>query len=207
MPSQLLATKFYVPRPRSGLVARPGLTDRLRGGAESRLTLISAPAGFGKSTILAEWLARPTDGSVTAWLSLDAGDDHPTTFWSHLIAALQVSRPGIGASSLALLESSDRAIEAVVAPLLNELAALSEPLVLVLDDYHVIESREIQNGMTFVLDHLPAHVRVVMATRVDPALPLARMRARGELIEIRASDLRFTPDEAGSYSTGSWAWV
>ncbi len=202
MPSQLLATKFYVPRLRTGLVPRPSLTDRLLRGAESKLTLISAPAGFGKSTLLAEWLATPSDGLVTAWLSLDAGDDQPSTFWSHLIAALQVARPAIGASSLSLLEKADRSIETILAPLLNELDALSEPVVLVLDDYHTIDSPEIQIGMTFVLDHLPAHVRLVIATRVDPALPLARMRARGELIEIRASDLRFTSDQAGSYLNG-----
>ena len=198
----LLATKFYVPRPRTGLVHRPSLTHRLLGGTESKLTLISAPAGFGKSTLLAEWLAAPTDGSLTAWLSLDSGDDHPSRFWPHLIAALQTAVPGVGATSLALLESADRSIETILAPLLNELDEQSSDIVLVLDDYHVIDSQEIQIGMSFVLDHLPAHVRLVIATRVDPALPLARIRARGELIEIRASDLRFTSDEAVAYFNG-----
>jgi LuxR family maltose regulon positive regulatory protein len=202
MASQLLATKFYVPRPRSGLVPRPSLTGRLLGGTESKLTLISAPAGFGKSTLLAEWLAAPIDGSVTAWLSLDPGDDHPSTFWPHLIAALQSARPGIGASSLSLLESPDLSIQAILAPLLNELNELPDDIVLVLDDYHTIDSQEIQVGMTFMLDHLPAHVRLVIATRTDPALPLARLRARGELIEIRAGDLRFTSDEADAYFNG-----
>jgi LuxR family maltose regulon positive regulatory protein len=183
-------------------VPRPSLTGRLLGGSESKLTLISAPAGFGKSTLLAEWLAVPTDGSVTAWLSLDAGDDHPSTFWPHLIAALQTAQPGIGAKSLSLLESPDRSIEAVLAPLLNELDALTHDIVLVLDDYHVIDSSGIQIGMSFVLDHLPARVRLVIATRIDPALPLARLRARGQLIEIRAADLRFTPDEAVAYFNG-----
>ena len=181
---------------------RPSLTDRLLGGTEAKLILISAPAGFGKSTLLAEWLAKPTDGSVTAWLSLDAGDDHPSQFWPHLIAALQTAIPGVGMTSLALLESPDRSVETIVAPLLNELDALSHGVVLVLDDYHMIDSQDIQRGMSFVLDHLPAHVRLVIATRVDPALPLARMRARGDLIEIRASDLRFTPDEAVAYFNG-----
>ena len=161
MPSPLLATKFYVPRPRTGLVLRPSLTDRLLGGTEAKLILISAPAGFGKSTLLAEWLAKPTDGSVTAWLSLDAGDDHPSQFWPHLIGALQTAIPGVGMTSLALLESPDRSVETIVAPLLNELDALSHGVVLVLDDYHVIESQDIQRGMSFVLDHLPAHVRLV----------------------------------------------
>ncbi len=202
MASQLLATKFYVPKPRSGIVPRPSLTDRLLRGTQSKLTLISAPAGFGKSTLLAEWLSAPTEGSVTAWLSLDPGDDDPATFWTQVIAALQTARPGIGASSLSMLESLDRPIETVLAPLLNELDAISDETVLVLDDYHTIDTPDVQAGMTFVLDHLPAHVRLVIASRTDPALPLARMRARGELIEIRAGDLRFTPDEADAYFNG-----
>jgi len=199
MASQLLATKFYVPRPRSGLVPRPSLIERLLQGTESKLTLVSAPAGFGKSTLLAEWLAAPRKDSVTAWLSLDPGDDHPSIFWPHLIAALQTARPDIGASSLALVESSERSIGAFLAPLINELDAVDGGLVLVLDDYHVIGSPEIEAGMVFLLEHLPARVRLVIATRTDPALPLARMRAQGELIEIRAGDLRFTPDEADAY--------
>src|SRR4051794_40749978 len=202
MPSHLLATKFYVPRPRAGLVPRPSLTDRLLGGSEAKLILISAPPGFGKSTLLAEWLATPTDGAVTAWLSLDAGDDHPSQFWPHLIAALQTAIPGVGATSLALLESPDRSVELILAPLLNELDALSRDVVLVLDDYHVIDSQDIHLGLSFVLDHLPARMRLVIATRVDPALPLARMRARGDLVEIRAGDLRFTSDEAVAYFNG-----
>lgn len=202
MASQLLETKFYVPKPRGGLVPRPSLTDRLLHGTRSKLTLISAPAGFGKSTLLAEWLAAPEAGSLTAWLSLDGDDDHPVTFWTHLIAALQMARPGIGASSMALLESPDRPIEVVLAPLLNELHALPDEIILILDDYHVIGSPEIQAGMTFVLDHLPADVRLVLASRTDPALPLARLRARVELIEIRAGDLRFTADEADTYFNG-----
>ncbi len=202
MPGQLLATKLYAPKPRSGLVPRPGLTGRLLRGTESRLTLISAPAGFGKSTLLAEWMAAPAVGSVVAWLSLDPGDDHPVAFWTQVIAALRTVKPDIGARSLSLLESPDRPIDAVLAPLLNELDAQSGNIVLVLDDYHTIGSPDVQAGMTFMLEHLPAHVRLVIASRTDPALPLARLRARGELIEIRASDLRFTPDEADAYLNG-----
>jgi LuxR family maltose regulon positive regulatory protein len=171
MPSHLLATKFYVPRPRTGIVPRPSLTDRLLGGTEAKLILISAPAGFGKSTLLAEWLATPTDRALTAWLSLDAGDDHPSQFWPHLIASLQAAIPGVGATSLALLESPDRSIELILAPLLNELDGLPDDIVLVLDDYHVIDSRDIHLGLSFVLDHLPERMRLVIATRVDPGLP------------------------------------
>ncbi len=183
MTSSLLETKFYAPGRRSGLVPRPHLTDRLHRGTQSRLTLVSAPAGFGKSTLLAEWLAAaPPDGSVTAWLSLDPSDNHPVVFWTHLIAALQAAAPGVGASALSLLESPERSIEAVLAPLLNELNAVPNDIVLVLDDYHAIDAHEIQAGMAFMLEHLPAQVHLVIATRADPAVPLARLRSRSELV-------------------------
>jgi LuxR family maltose regulon positive regulatory protein len=204
--SSLLETKFYAPRRRSGLVPRPHLAERLHRGTQSRLTLVSAPAGFGKSTLLAEWLAAaPADGSVTAWLSLDPSDNHPVVFWTHLIAALQAVEPGVGARALSLLESPVPSIEAVLAPLLNELNSVPNDIVLVLDDYHTIDAHEIQVGMAFLLDHLPANAHLVIATRADPALPLARLRARGELVEIRAVDLRFTPDEAAAYLNGEMA--
>jgi LuxR family maltose regulon positive regulatory protein len=201
--SPLLDTKLYAPRRPKGLVSRPHLTDRVQRGTQSKLTLVSAPAGFGKSTLLAEWLGvAPADGSLTAWLSLDAGDNHPVVFWPYLIAALRTVAPTVGAKTLALLDAPDRSIEAALAPLLNELNALPHDLVLVLDDYHTIDSPEIQIGMAFLLENLPAQVHLVLATRADPALPLARLRARGELIEIRAVDLRFTPDEASAFLNG-----
>ncbi len=203
MTSSLLDSKFYAPRRRNGLVPRPHLTDRVQRGTQSKLTLVSAPAGFGKSTLLAEWLGvAPADRSVTVWLSLDPGDNHPVAFWTHLIAALRTVAPTVGAKALTLLESPDRSIEAVLAPLLNELNALPDDIVLVLDDYHAIEAPEIQVGMAFLLEHLPAQVHLVIVTRADPALPLARLRAQGDLIEIRAIDLRFTPDEASAFLNG-----
>jgi LuxR family maltose regulon positive regulatory protein len=201
--SSLLDTKFYAPRRRTNLVPRPHLTDRIQRGTESKLTLVSAPAGFGKSTLVAEWFeVAEAAGSTTAWLSLDSADNHPVEFWTHMIAALQTVVPTVGATSLTLLGSPDPSIERVLAPLLNELNALPHDLMLVLDDYHVIDSSEIQVGMTFLLEHLPARAHLVIATRSDPALPLARLRARGELLEVRAVDLRFTPDEASSFLNG-----
>ena len=199
--SPLLATKLSVPRRRRGLVPRPRLRERLDRGSESKLTLVSAPAGFGKTTLLAEWLAAAADDKRSAaWLSLDPSDNQPASFWSYLIAALQTVEPGLGASALALLQSPQPPpIEAVLATLLNELCAVQNNLVLVLDDYHVVDGRDVQDGMVFLLDHLPPRMHLMIASRADPALPQARLRARGELVEIRAADLRFRPDEAAAY--------
>ena len=204
MATSLLQTKLYAPRRRRGLVPRPQLTDLLARGAETKLTLVSAPAGFGKTTLLAEWLSEAAEaGSATAWLSLDVGDNEPAVFWSHVIAALQGALPGVGTTALALLGSSGAPAAAVLAPLINELAAVPGQVVLVLDDYHAIDAPEIHDGMAFFLEHLPANLHLVITTRMDPALPLARLRARGELTEIRAADLRFTPDEAAAYFNGT----
>jgi len=200
MASPLLETKLHVPRRRRGLVARPRLNERLRRAAESTLTLVSAPAGFGKTTLLAEWLAAaPADGRCAAWLSLDQRDNDPALFWTYLITALKTAAPGVGAGALSLLQSPQPPIEVVFASLLNDLDAISNDVVLVLDDYHVIDSRDVQDGMAFLLDHLPPQIHLVIAGRADPTLPLARLRGRGELVEIRAADLRFTPDEAAAY--------
>ena len=203
--SPLLETKLYVPRPRRTLVVRQRLLERLVQGAESRLTLISAPAGFGKSTLVAAWLAAsPGGGPSAAWLSLDQGDNLPVTFWTYLIAALQTAVPGIGAGALALMQGPQPPpIQAVLAALLNDLGTVQGEVVLVLDDYHVIVAHEIDDGMTYLLERLPPRIRLVITTRADPALPLARLRGRGELVEIRAADLRFTPDEAAAYLNGA----
>jgi LuxR family transcriptional regulator, maltose regulon positive regulatory protein len=200
----LLETKLYVPRPRRELVSRPRLSERLGRGSASKLTLISAPAGFGKTMLLAEWLAAvPAGRPPVAWLSLDQADNQPMSFWPYLVSALQVIAPGVGEAAIALLRAPQPApIETVLATLLNELGGLPSDVVLVLDDYHVIDAPDIHGGMAFLLDHLPRQVHLVIATRSDPALPLARLRARGELVEIRAADLRFTPDEAAAYLNG-----
>jgi LuxR family maltose regulon positive regulatory protein len=203
-PAALLETKFYAPRSRRGLVPRPRLSQRLDRGSALKLVLVSAPAGFGKTTLLTEWLAAgpaaPGDQRLAAWLSLDRGDNDPTSFWTYVIAALRTVAPGVGDSALALLQAPRPSpIERVLTVLLNDLSAVAGEIVLVLDDYHVIDASDVQDGVAFLLDHLPPGLHVVIAGRADPALPLARLRARGELAEIRAAELRFTPDEAAAY--------
>ena len=204
VPAPLLETKLYVSRSRRGLVPRPRLSERLDRGIASKLMLVSAPAGFGKTTLLTEWLAAgpaaPADERLAAWLSLDRGDNDPASFWTYVIAALRTVASGVGESALALMQAPQPPpIETVLTVLLNDLRATAGDIVLVLDDYHVIDARDVQDGMAFLLDHLPPQLHVVIAGRADPALPLARLRGRGELVEIRAAELRFTPDEAAAY--------
>jgi ATP/maltotriose-dependent transcriptional regulator MalT len=204
VPTLLLETKLYAPRPRSSMVPRPRLTERLERGAAARLLIVSAPAGFGKTTLLTEWLTaqRPdrTQRRV-AWLSLDAADNEAASFWAYVIAALRMAASGAAESARSLLDDPRLpSVETLLTMLLNDLSrSAAGEIVLVLDDYHVIDSRDVQDGMAFLLDHLPPQLHVVIAARADPPLPLARLRARGELTEVRAKDLRFTPDEAATY--------
>jgi LuxR family maltose regulon positive regulatory protein len=199
MAGPLLETKLHVPRWRRSLVTRPRLSERLSRGAESALTLVSAPAGFGKTTLLAEWVAAAAAGGRSvAWLSLDQRDNDPALFWAYLVAALNTV-PGVGAGALSVLQPPQPPNEASLVALLNDLDAISDDVVLVLDDYHVIDARDVQDGMAFLLEHLPPQIHLVIASRTDPPLPLARLRGRGELAEIRAADLRFTPGEAAAY--------
>jgi LuxR family maltose regulon positive regulatory protein len=200
VPGSIIQTKLYVPRRRGATVPRPRLSDRLSCGTHARLMLVSAPAGFGKTTLLAAWLASPAQRErLTAWLSLDQSDNDPAGFWTYVIAAVQRVAPGVGRSSLALIEAAHTPIELVLGTFLNELSTVPNALMLVLDDYHVIGDRRVHDGMVFLLDRLPPHVHLVIASRADPSLPIARLRARGELVEIRAADLRFTPNEAAAY--------
>ena len=198
MPSQLLDTKLFAPRRRRGLVDRPRLVERMNRGVESKLTLISAPAGFGKSTLLAEWRETYTaPGSSTAWLALDSSDSDPAVFWANVVAALQTIRPSVGDAGRMAGEPAD--LESLLTSMLNELATEPGDIILVLDDYHAVDGPGVHEGMGFLVEHVPPQVHVVIATRADPPFPLARMRARGELVEIRVADLRFTPDEAAAY--------
>ena len=204
MPAPILATKLYIPPPRPRVVHRARLIDRLQAGLQRApgVILISAPAGFGKTTLVSEWLAGR--GGVTpplpiAWLSLDKEDDDLPRFLAYFIAALQTIAPAVGEATLGALHASQPPpADVLLTALLNDLAALGET-VLVLDDYHVIESPAIEEALTFFVDHLPPQFRLVIATREDPPLPLARLRARGQLTELRATDLRFTSAEAADF--------
>jgi len=210
----ILATKLYIPPTRPKIVLRPRLIERLNEGLSSgcKLTLISAPAGFGKTTLVSEWVAvceRPV-----AWLSLDEGDNDPTQFLTYLVAALQTLvlrsprrgsevegiAPNIGAGVLGALQSPQPpSIESILTILLNEITTIPDHFILVLDDYHVIDSKAVDEALTFLVKHLPLQMHLVIASREDPPLPLSRLRARGQLTELRAADLRFTPAEAAEF--------
>jgi LuxR family maltose regulon positive regulatory protein len=241
MGAPLLTTKLYIPPPRSNLVPRPNLVLRLDEGLQlgHKLTLVSAPAGFGKTTLLSEWIAgglsrhrlapqgsrpprvlrggsssAPQPNGVragtgrTGWLSLDEDDNDLARFLTYLVAALQTIEGNLGQGVLAALQSPGAVnAEAILTPLINEIAGLPDHLILVLDDYHVIESQPVDNALVFFLDHLPPHtgahggMHLVIAGRSDPSLPLSRLRAGGQMTEIRAADLRFTLDEVAVFLT------
>jgi LuxR family maltose regulon positive regulatory protein len=212
MPVSVLMTKLFVPPPRPNLVPRPRLIARLDAGLRlgHRLTLISAPAGFGKTTLVSEWVhkagAHGDAPSHVAWLSLDEGDNDPARFLAYLIAALRTVEASIGKGVVSALQSPEvedastaPPAEAVLTSLINETAAFPGSIVLVLDDHHTIESTPVDHALAFLLERLPPQMHLVIATREDPHLPLARLRARGQLTEIRSSDLRFTSSEAAEF--------
>jgi LuxR family maltose regulon positive regulatory protein len=193
----LLAAKLRVPRLRPGFASRPRLLERLAEDMGRDLVLLCAAPGFGKTSLMADW-ARRRERPV-GWLSLDAGDNDPVRFWRHVGAALDGAHPGVAARVAALLEDVQPAsFEAVVTTLVNDLADASEEVVLVLDDYHLIQAPPVHGSLGLLLEHLPGSLRLVLASRADPPLPLARLRARGQLGELREQDLRFTPEEAAA---------
>jgi LuxR family maltose regulon positive regulatory protein len=244
MSTPLLATKLYIPPPRAKVVSRPRLLERLNEGLQQTpsVALISAPAGFGKTTLLSSWIddvqtepagqkkvvnpksktlapgahplapdARPglprvrVPGSAgvanrVAWLSLDEGDNDPARFLTYIIAALQTVSANTGEGILGVLQSPQPPpLESILTILLNDITTISDDFILVLDDYHLIETKAVDQALTFLLEHLPPHMHLVIATREDPQLPLARLRARGQLTELRAADLRFTLSEAAEF--------
>jgi LuxR family maltose regulon positive regulatory protein len=192
----LLATKLHTPRARRGFVPRPRLVERLTDGLAAELTLVCAPAGFGKTTVLGDWARRSQ--TPVAWLSLDPADNDPVRFWRYVTAALDQAGQGVSGPVEALLRDPQTPPEAVVTVVVNALAARPGRLALVLDDLHLIEAAPIHHSLGLLLDRLPAQLRLVLASRADPPLPLARLRARGQLVELRAADLRFTAEEVAA---------
>lgn len=204
---ELLRTKLAIPRLRSAAVSREPLLDSLDNGLEGKLTLLFAPAGFGKTTLISEWAVRLnqryTSPSV-AWVSLDAGDNDPSRFWRYVVAACQIFDAGIGASALAQLKAPRKPMfEVILTALLNELSGLSGRYVLVLEDYNVITEPSIHHALSFMLDHLPTTLHVVIMSRSEPPLPLARLRASHELHELDGSDLRFSALETRTFLQNS----
>src|SRR5436853_3012742 len=198
MPTPSLATKLYIPPLRPNVVSRPRLLERLNEGLHGKLTIIAAPAGFGKTTLVSEWVAG-CDRQV-AWLSLDEGESDPTLFLTYLVAALRTIAPTIGEGVLGALQSPQPPPpEAILTALLNDLTTIQDQFVLVLDDYHVLEAKAVDQALTYLVEHLPPQMHLVIATREDPQLPLARLRAMEHLTELRAADLRFTPSETAAF--------
>ena len=234
METPLLRTKFYIPPTRPEIVPRPRLLEHLNGGLHRKLTLISAPAGFGKTTLVTEWVSQfrfpisdtsttlstgfglnsPEEKSIqhpqfkiqnprVAWLSLDESDNDPARFLTYFVVALSRAEgieATIGKGALNMLQSSQPLrTEDILISLINEVAALPDRIILVLDDYHIIDSSPVDDALTFLLEHLPPQIHLVVATRDDPLLPLARLRVRGQLTELRVADLRFTLSEAARF--------
>jgi len=201
----LLSTKLFMPPVRSELVPRPRLIAQLNAGIRRKLILVSAPAGFGKTTLLSTWLTECQ--CPVAWVSLDDGDNDPVRFLSYIIAALQTISPGVGEDAQTLLRSPQRPpAESVLTLLINEICSVSgtvdgasHPCILALDDYHMIDAPAVHSAVAFLLDNLPPHLHLVIATRADPPLLLSRWRSRGQLLEIREAHLRFAPDEAAAF--------
>ncbi len=198
MPAPILATKLYIPPTRQQFVPRPRLIERMNEGLHRKLTLLSAPVGYGKTTVLSEWISQ-SECCVT-WVSLDDGDNDPVRFWGYFIAALQMLDEEIGKNAQALMRAPLLPpMEAILTGLLNEIAAFRDNFTLVLDDYHMIDAKPIDEGLTYLLEHLPPQMHLVIATREDPNLPLARYRALDQLTELRAADLRFTASESAGF--------
>ncbi|MFC1960309.1 LuxR C-terminal-related transcriptional regulator [Chloroflexota bacterium] len=199
MSGMLLKTKLHIP-PRPNLVPRPHLLHKLNEGVQSgrRLTLISAPAGFGKTTLLSEWISQ--QDRPVAWLSIDEGDNDISRFFSYLVAALQSIDLNIGEAAPGILQSSQPPpVEVILTPLINTISDFADPIILILDDYHAIESQFIHDALAFLITHSPAPMHLILTTREDPPLPISHLRGRGQLTELRVADLRFTSQEVVAF--------
>ena len=200
MPDPLLLTKLYIPPTKVGNVTRGFLIKELNQGlaAGRKLTLISAPAGFGKTTLVSEWITGC--GKPVAWLSLDERDNDLARFLQYFVAAIQTINEKVGKDVLVLLQSPQPPnTESILTTLLNEITTLGEDFLLVLDDYHLVDSKPVDEALAYLIEYQPKQMHLVITTREDPQLPLARYRARGQLTELRAADLRFSPAEAAEY--------
>jgi LuxR family maltose regulon positive regulatory protein len=194
----ILTTKLHIPPARPDWVPRPRLIEQVNEGLQYKLTLVSAPAGFGKTTLLSDW-SRQSPFPV-AWLSLDAGDNDPARFWTYVIAAVQTVHSDTGMAALAAMQAPQPPpMESLLTGLINEIAGVLAPFVLVLDDLHLISGEPVHDGLTFLLDNLPSQLHLVVSSRADPPWPLARLRARREMVELRSRDLRFTSQEAVTF--------
>jgi len=195
----ILKTKLHIPVPLSNCIHRPRLMKKLEEGKSCKLTLVSAPAGFGKSTLVSDWIQR-SSSSLFTWLSLDDGENNPVRFLNYFIAAIKIIQEDLGTEALnILLSPGDLDVEAVLTALINQISDFSDDLTLILDDYHVISSSEIDKVITFLLEALPENFHLIVVSRSDPNLPLSRMRSSGEMVEIRARDLRFTLEETAEF--------
>lgn len=198
MDTLLLATKNYIPHFRPGTVLRPELVNRVNGGLDRKLTLVSAPAGFGKTTMLSEW-AGQCERSV-GWVTLDEGDNDPTRFWMYVISAITSFHAGFGKSASEVLRSTQAPpLQAFLIGLINDIAETLPPFAVVLDDYHVINEPTVHDGVRFAIEHLPPQMHLVISTRSDPPIPISGLRGRRDLNELRTADLRFTLDETVAF--------
>jgi LuxR family maltose regulon positive regulatory protein len=204
VPQALVTTKLRPPKTRPKLVARPRLREALAAGEGRPLTLVSSPAGFGKTTLLGEWSERLAgDGKFVAWVSLDESDNDPAGFLSYLTGALREVEESFGEDVLAALDAPQPPpVEALVGAIVNGLDEARREVVIVLDHYHVVDSGPVHDTVVLLLRHLPENARLVISGRTDPPLPLSKLRAQGQLTELRAADLRFTPEEAASFLGG-----
>jgi len=200
VPTNLLKTKLFIPPARSGLVSRPRLIERLNASQQRRLTLISAPAGFGKTTLLSEWIASKNSHKQVAWLSLEKNDNDPVLLLSYIISAIRTIEPNFGSDNLETLQTPQPPpIHLLFNDLINDITGISNTIFLILDDFHLITAAQTNELVNRFVENLPQQIHLIISTRTDPSWRLAHMRAVGEMVELRAEDLRFTPEEVSSF--------